>query len=153
MPEKLWLCLGTYKECVHRSKIFQVLKEIANSNPAAIERIVRLDDFQQVIFDSIKQGAEGSNRELRYSALDLFGTLGCTDDRTSKMIMLEKHKFMPLLAKLLRETDPTMQALVLRAINNFINVKMTELLKEETLMADLCGFVDVVLGDAAAKPG
>ena len=94
MPEKLWQCWGTYKECVHRAKIFQVLKEISNAHRASIERVVRLDDFQQVIYDSIKQGGEGTNRELRYSALDLFGTLGCTDDRTSKMIMLEKHKFM-----------------------------------------------------------
>lgn len=54
MPEKLWLCWGTYKECVHRAKIFQVLKEISNAHPAAIERVVRLDDFQQLVYDSIK---------------------------------------------------------------------------------------------------
>lgn len=61
------------------------------------------------------------------------------------MIMLEKHKFMPLLASLLRKTDSTMKALVLRAINNFINANASALLKEETLLPDLCGFIDAVL--------
>lgn len=53
MPERLWACWGTYRECVHRAKIFQVMKEIAKECKQAIATIVRLDDFQQALFDCI----------------------------------------------------------------------------------------------------
>lgn len=85
MPEKLWDCWSTFSEVAHRAKVFQVLREVALGNKAGIEKVARLDNFCESLFESIEQGnTKTPNMELRYAAIDLFGTLGCTDDRMSK---------------------------------------------------------------------
>ena len=111
---------------------------------------MRLDDFQQALYDCIEQGTmsmgdfkgiedsveKAQNRDLRFSAIDLLGTLGCTDDKLSKMLMLEKCKFIPLMAKLLNQLkdDVSLRILITRAINNFIISNTQMLLSEHTLL-------------------
>ena len=71
----------------------------------------------------MKKKKHVANRQLRYSAIELFGTLGSTKDNLAKMIILEKKRFISMLAGILineTEGDYPMKILIIRAINNFI---------------------------------
>ena len=88
------------------------------------------------------------NRQLRYSAIELFGTLGSTKDNLAKMIILEKKRFISMLAGILiqeTEGDYPMKILILRAINNFIFQNAKDLIKEAQLIKELQKYIDVVL--------
>lgn len=86
---------------------------------------------------------------MRYSAIDLLGTLGCTDDKLSKMLMLEKCKFIPLMAKLLKQLkdDVPLRILITRAINNFIISNTQMLLSDNDLLEELVSYIEVAVDE------
>ena len=72
------------------------------------------------------------------------------------MIILEKYKFIPLLSNLLIDKitvgDYHMKILILRAINNFINMNARDLLKDKQPLQEILKYIDEVINPNDRKP-
>ena len=58
-------------------------------------------------------------------------------------MLLDQHKYVPILSKILvGSADVNHQMTLLQAINNFVNRNPKDLLKEKALMTELCTYLD-----------
>lgn len=75
--------------------------------------------------DAAMLGARKVNRELRFAAINLLGTMGrSTQEMLLKRIILKEFDFIPVLTEILiNQTgdDFEMKLQILRALNNFLS--------------------------------
>ena len=80
--------------------------------------------------------------------------MGGTEEKLGKQMLLEKHKFIPKLAKIFIDPDSEdfeMKMIASRAINNFIHRNQRDFLKEVELIKTLCENIDKSLKPPAEK--
>ena len=75
---------------VNKSKVFQLLKEIFQDFRDWTDHLTNLEAFPKELHDAMEQS---QNAVLRFSAIDLFGTLGGTEEKLGKQMLLEKYRF------------------------------------------------------------
>jgi len=138
---------------VNKSKVFQLLKEIFQDFRDWTDHLTNLDAFPKELHDAMEQS---QNAVLRFSAIDLFGTLGGTEEKLGKQMLLEKYRFIPKLSKIFIDQDSNdfeMKMIASRAINNFIHRNQRDFLKETELIHCLCENIDKSLKGQEKQEG
>lgn len=95
-------------------------------------------------------GYKSIGRELRYSAVALLTVLAGSENKIIKDQILEQHKYIQTLPKILiqeTENDIPLKLVLVTAIQNFVNGKPKDFLKEQELIQELCKYIDAFLDD------
>lgn len=141
MVERIWL---SYK--VNTTKVFETLASLVNQDRVAIGSLINQDSFQKELYNSIEQK---DNKELRFKSLDLLRILGKTDERICKQKLMEKYRFIPLIAELLiyqsDSKDVELRTILIKAANNLIYNNSSAIAMEVGLIKEVIKIGDTLL--------